>query len=1018
MAENIEKKQLKEITTEATKAYDATNKLQKVIGYINTALKKLDMGNLNKVSATLEKSGEAAKEATKNTSGLATAMEKLGQKMPNINSTVEKITQSVPNIKKVIEGISKKLPDIKKVMEDIYKATESTEEYFKSFNYYTDTFAEIASKWDKDFESYGSENAKRYANTFIQEMNESLGKLSGMKVSLSVDMESGTLTESGMKDLGLNAQEVTQFAAELASITNAMGQTGDVSLATADAFTKLAGDMSSYYNVDYGTVVNDLKNALLGQNDALSKYKVVLSDTKLQTYAYAYGLEKSVDEMTEAEKMQLSLIAILRGTEETWGNLADNINSPANSFRELTNNCKEVVSVFGQLFMPVLESLLPVMSGIVAGIKALLTSIAGFFGIEINIDNMGMETDDIATSVGDYSGTENNYSLGTGGSVNLADGILEEVARYEEAWNQAYENMDKKSQEWADKVTAFLEPVRSIFSNLAIGDYFSVGKNVGVLVISITDFLKKAIDSVDWHAVGEKIGEFIEGINWTEVFSSISELVGEVIGSAFEGIGGVIETAPLETGIVAAIGLIKWTGVEKAITSGDLFKSLATLFSGQLLEENGLFSKLGNVFALWTGGAGTLGESFMAVFGAGGVITVALAGLVVGLGIVFSKNEEVRKSFDDAVNSMKTGLQPMLEFLTNDLLPDLQDGWNGLLEIFKPFGDFLNTMFVSIWQDMLNPALEYLGTTVLPILTETLANLWNNVCVPFGEFIGSIFSPIIAVLSSGLTVLWENIIVPLANALGNILGKAFEGFCEILNGFIFPILDALIFALQFLWDMVLLPIAKGLVDVFGPAFEMAFESVGGIIDGLSKAFGGLIDFIAGSFSKDWEKTWSGIKDIFKGVFNGLISIVEGVVNFIIVYGINDFLKDLDGVVTNFGAVIGLDISIPQIEKISIPRFATGGFPEDGWFRASHGEIMGRFDNGQSVVANNMQITEGIAQGVREAVSGVLIPYLADIADSSRRTANKDFTVASRDVFEAVRAESSNYMRRTGELAFV
>lgn len=61
MAENIEKKQLEEITTEATKAYDATNKLQKAIGYINTALKKLDMGNLNKVSATLEKSGEAAK---------------------------------------------------------------------------------------------------------------------------------------------------------------------------------------------------------------------------------------------------------------------------------------------------------------------------------------------------------------------------------------------------------------------------------------------------------------------------------------------------------------------------------------------------------------------------------------------------------------------------------------------------------------------------------------------------------------------------------------------------------------------------------------------------------------------------------------------------------------------------------------------------------------------------------------------------------------------------------------------
>ena len=48
-------------------------------------------------------------------------------------------------------------------------------------------------------------------------------------------------------------------------------------------------------------------------------------------------------------------------------------------------------------------------------------------------------------------------------------------------------------------------------------------------------------------------------------------------------------------------------------------------------------------------------------------------------------------------------------------------------------------------------------------------------------------------------------------------------------------------------------------------------------------------------------------------------------------------------------------------------FANGGFPEDGWFRASHGEMMGKFDNGQSVVANNKQITTGISEAVAPAV---------------------------------------------------
>nr|DAF31441.1 MAG TPA: minor tail protein [Caudoviricetes sp.] len=76
----------------------------------------------------------------------------------------------------------------------------------------------------------------------------------------------------------------------------------------------------------------------------------------------------------------------------------------------------------------------------------------------------------------------------------------------------------------------------------------------------------------------------------------------------------------------------------------------------------------------------------------------------------------------------------------------------------------------------------------------------------------------------------------------------------------------------------------------------------------------------------------------------------------------------------------------------MPTYATGGFPEDGWFRASQGEIMGKFDNGKSVVANNEQITAGIANGVRQAVDDVLAPYLSQIARNTRETADKDTSI--------------------------
>ena len=55
-------------------------------------------------------------------------------------------------------------------------------------------------------------------------------------------------------------------------------------------------------------------------------------------------------------------------------------------------------------------------------------------------------------------------------------------------------------------------------------------------------------------------------------------------------------------------------------------------------------------------------------------------------------------------------------------------------------------------------------------------------------------------------------------------------------------------------------------------------------------------------------------------------------------------------------------------KIDLPKFARGGFPEDGLFYANHNELVGSFNNGRTAVANNTQIVEGISSGVYGAVA--------------------------------------------------
>ena len=69
-----------------------------------------------------------------------------------------------------------------------------------------------------------------------------------------------------------------------------------------------------------------------------------------------------------------------------------------------------------------------------------------------------------------------------------------------------------------------------------------------------------------------------------------------------------------------------------------------------------------------------------------------------------------------------------------------------------------------------------------------------------------------------------------------------------------------------------------------------------------------------------------------------------------------------------GALVGGSfLAINSEIAKNTPKYATGGFPEDGLFFANSGEMVGQFSNGKTAVANNDQIVTGITQGVYSAM---------------------------------------------------
>lgn len=328
-------------------------------------------------------------------------------------------------------------------------------------------------------------------------------------------------------------------------------------------------------------------------NDKVYKYGIDITNATLQTYAYELGLEKTVTEMTQMEKQQLRVLAILDQSEVSFGDLANTINSPSNQIRQLTNNLEQCGIVLGQLFMPIVEKVLPVVNGLSIAIRQLLVDMAGFMGITIDLDSYGEgfnDTEDSLDGVTDSLDeatesatalkkalrgfdklnviTTTSASADSGvdtSTIDLTSQIVAATEKYQKAWDEAYAKMENRADGFAKYISSALEPVKKIIQDFAIGDYFQAGQDVSNLVVSLNDFLADAIENVDWVKVGDDIGDFLAGIDWKEVIKSGFELtfkIGEAIAEVWF---NMFDTAPIETAIISALAIAKFTGVGSAI---------------------------------------------------------------------------------------------------------------------------------------------------------------------------------------------------------------------------------------------------------------------------------------------------------------------------------------------------------------------------------------------------------------------------------------------------------------------
>ena len=1070
------------------------------------------LSNAPKVSQNLIDMTNALSTLASQGTRINTASRSMQTGLNRTNTSAKRASKGFGSLTSAIGKFYAKYFLVLRAVKGIWKSVESTADYIEAYNYFNVAMGKIGADWKDYFneelgKKLGISTAEEYANSFNTRLSQSLSTLSGVQLDISADKK-GILTDTGMKNLGLNIQEVTQYASQLASVTNSVGQTGETSLAAASAFTKLGADISSLFNLDYSDVMKNLQSGLIGQSRALYKYGIDITNATLQTYAYELGLTKAVSEMTQAEKMQLRMIAILDQSKVSWGDLANTINSPSNMIRQFKNNLKETGMVLGQLFIPLMNNVLPVINGMTVALKRLLVEIAGFFGVKIDMDKFGQGYSDLEDDLGDLedsygdlgdaidevknqlmgfdevnklSDTSANVSIGTeDNTIDLTDEIVSATEEYQKVWQEAYDNMEATTNKWADKIAKALKGGGDVFKDFAIGDFFQAGQDVSELAIGFQNFIVKAIKNIDGNLIGKKFGDFVAGIKWGKIFSNAFDITGAVIDLLWDfgtGIGDALSDAMVRLDIGKSLEYIEW-GNETAQKISDIGKEYETLLSkveryvelskdfdnlsiedknwvkqmAEELQDAGIVENINDITGAWNGTTielqraidlqmqyakvTALQDYLSDLYKEQARLEKEAAGLFAEMGTITVGGyfKYLLGWYETEENRLSAEQKALLEQIkqTNEQIKyyEREIGKNEIVStgdvVETPYGDVvadvdnavqLEVGFAEVDTSNLDAAYEYLMNTKDKAESESIEIKVDT--EPFEvavDFANRVFNTFTGSVKTRNTIDIKGNANNFTTAINNASTTYDKNKSYIESKVVIPILSNS-------------GISNGLSQMYSLFVSKKNEiektsinttirtttdekSIQNSKNGITQKLGAIQSVISAVENlTSSSNTKNSLSNKFAKIVT-TVSVVEDKVS------IDNVLNKMKEAMSKIKVTFSIEDMITQGFAIlnAVRGYATGGFPNQGQlFIANEAgpELIGTM-GGRSAVANNDQITQGIAQAVAPAVYNAVVEAMR----VSGSNVSVNLVGDTKKIFNVVQTEANNYVAQTGQSPFM
>lgn len=230
---------------------------------------------------------------------------------------------------------------------------------------------------------------------------------------------------------------------------------------------------------------------------------------------------------------------------------------------------------------------------------------------------------------------------------------------------------------------------------------------------------------------------------------------------------------------------------------------------------------------------------------------------------------------------------PMLQKFTTDGLPMLTQFSTAYVETIGKLNDEIAKITLNFWNDT---APDVLGTvsTVFSDCIDIIKSTWDEYGSPIFDGIGEAIENTSAIIQNVWNTwlkpiydntmecidnVWTNHLAPLLSNVSEFVAKLIDTVLVIYNKWIAPIVQYL--------QKVLAPV---FASVFNNIRTIVWSIIGNIIDrfgGIITTLKGILDFIKGVFTGDWESAWKGIKKIFQGAWDTLASAAKIPINLVI-----------------------------------------------------------------------------------------------------------------------------------------